>query len=224
MHVGTRNVLHALAAAIFVATIALQTWAKAGADPEATDVITVVAVDAAGQPANGYRVEPRLVSSPNLSGCLDPSPAAVDNNIYACEPSEAGASVCWPAPGSVLCMRDPWEQTLRGFYLASALPAVDAPQTPMPFALLLDDGTRCLLGGSRAWGGRADGLVAAYGCGLPTWSYAVLVSPDQGLPAAIDRSKPLWTVQTGELGPPTTPFQSPRPRKVMTAWFAGNAG
>ena len=93
----------------------------------------------------------------------------------------------------------------------------------MPFALVLDDGTRCVLRAGDEWGGRADGLVPAYGCGMTSWSYAVLASPDQDLAAAIDRSQPLWTVQTGDVGPPTAGFWPPRPRKVATAWFAGNA-
>jgi hypothetical protein len=93
----------------------------------------------------------------------------------------------------------------------------------MPFALVLDDGTRCVLRAGDEWGGRADGLVPAYGCGMTSWSYAVLASPDQDLAAAIDRSQPMWRVQTGNVGPPTAGFWPPLPRKVTTAWFAGNA-
>ena len=90
-------------------------------------------------------------------------------------------------------------------------------------ALVLDDGTRCVLRAGDEWGGRADGLVPAYGCGMTSWSYAVLASPDQDLAAAIDRSQPMWRVQTGNVGPPTAGFWPPLPRKVTTAWFAGNA-
>ena len=159
--------LRASAALTFVAVVALQTAGDVGADPEAavTDVITVAAVDASGEPANGYSVVDRLTTSVSLSGCSGPSPAAVGNNIYSCDPSEAGANICWPAPASLLCVRDPWSRALRRFVSPGALPAVDPPETPMPFALVLDDGTRCVLRAGDEWGGRADGLVPAYGCG-----------------------------------------------------------
>lgn len=219
-----RGWLRASAAVPFVAVLSLQTAGSAGADPEAaTDVITVAAVDANGEPANGYWVTDRLTTSVSLSGCFGPSPAAVGNNIYSCDPSEAGANICWPAPASLLCVRDPWSRALRRFVSPGTLPAVDPPATPMPFALVLDDGARCVLRAGDEWGGRADGLVPAYGCGMTSWAYAVLASPDQDLAAAIDRSQPVWRVQTGDVGPPTAGFWPPRPRKVATAWFAGNA-
>jgi hypothetical protein len=218
--------LRALAALPLVAVVALPTAGDVDADPGAgaTDVITVAAVGANGEPANGYWVADRLTTSVSLSGCSGPSPAAVGNNIYSCDPSEAGANICWPAPASLLCVRDPWSRALRRFVSPGALAAVDPPQTPMPFALVLDDGTRCVLRAGEEWGGRADGLVPAYGCGMANWSYAVLASPDQDLAGAIDRSQPLWRVQTGQVGPPTAGFWPPLPRKVATAWFAGNAG
>ena len=79
--------LRASAALTFVAVVALQTAGDVGADPEAeaTDVITVAAVDANGEPANGYWVVDRLTTSVSLSGCSGPSPAAVGNNIYSCD-------------------------------------------------------------------------------------------------------------------------------------------
>ena len=64
--------VRASAALTFVAVVALQTAAgDVGADPEAeaTDVITVAAVDANGEPANGYSVVDRLTTSVSLSGC-----------------------------------------------------------------------------------------------------------------------------------------------------------
>ena len=93
----------------------------------------------------------------------------------------------------------------------------------MPFALVLDDGTRCVLPNGGAWGGRADGTVPVYGCGQTTWSLGVLAPPDWDPASAIDRSQPLWAVYVGQLGPPTTPFQPPIRHTVTTAWFAGSA-
>jgi hypothetical protein len=160
--------------------------------------------------------------SPNLTGCPGPSPAAVGANIYSCEPAQAAAEVCWPAPASVLCMADPWSKALRRFAKPGALPAVEPLATPMPFALQLDDGTRCILPNGIDWGARADDMVPAYGCNPGKTSMAVLIAAGDDPVSAIDRSGPVWVVRVGELGPRDTPFESPRRHAVATAWFAGN--
>ncbi len=102
------------------------------------------------------------------------------------------------------------------------LPPVQHPATPEPFALLLDDGTHCLLRNGGAWGGRDDGYVGGYGCGDLSANLAVLCLPSQGAGTCIDRSAPVWTGQVGQLGTPTTHFPPPRTRAVTTAWFAGD--
>jgi hypothetical protein len=214
--------MRASAALMFVAVVALQNAGNLSAESGATNVITVAAVAANGQPINGYHVINRP-PSPNVSECNNPSPAAVGNNIYACDPSQAAAEVCWPAPASLLCLADPWTKALRRFPSPGALAAVDHPETPMPFALLLDDGTRCILPNGIDLGGRADGTVPVYGCGQKTLSLGVLAPPDWDPGLAIDRSQPLWAVYIGQLGPPTTPFETPRRHTVATAWLAGNA-
>jgi hypothetical protein len=208
------------AAVVFVAVTALSSG-NASADAGATDVVGVAAVSANGRPANGYHVMNRQ-GSPNLSGCTRPSPAAVSDNIYACDPSEAAAEVCWPAPASVLCLVDPWSKALRRFASPGALPAVNHPDTPMPFALLLDDGTPCVLPNGADLGGRADGRYAAYGCGNGPSSLAVLADPDQDPASAIDRSNPVWTVRVGQLGPPLTPLGFLTQHSVKRAWFAAS--
>src|SRR6202007_3296922 len=133
-----------LAALTFVAVAALPSAALVVADPGTTNVVNVVAVSGSGQPVNGYYVVNRQVSA-DLSGCAEPSPAAVRPDIYACDPSEAAADVCWPAPASLLCLMDPWSKALRRFSSPAVLPAVAPPPSPMPFAMVLDDGTRCIL-------------------------------------------------------------------------------
>lgn len=213
----------AWSALMCVAALASHTAGTLNANPGATDVINVAAVAGNGQPVNGYHVINRQ-ASPNLTGCNDPSPAATGANVYACDPSEAAAQVCWPAPGSVLCAADPWSKSLRRFPSPGALPAVNPPAAPRPFAMLLDDGTRCILPNGIDLGGRADGTVPIYGCGQPMLSLGVLAPPDWDPAAAIDRSQPLWAVYVGQLGPPTTPFQPPIRHTVTTAWFAGSAG
>ncbi len=210
------------AATLLLAGVAgLPSAGDVGAAPGATDVVNVVAVDATGEPVNGYRVINRQ-ASPNLSACVNPSPAAVSADIYACDPSEAAATVCWPAPASVLCVVDPWSKALRRFASPAALPAVNPPAAPMPFALLLDDGTPCVLPNGADLGGRADGRFAAYGCGEGMSSLGVLVDPGQDPASAIDRSQPVWTVRVGQLGPPTTPLGFLTQHDVATAWFASS--
>ncbi|HEX4587460.1 MAG TPA: hypothetical protein VH185_05780 [Mycobacterium sp.] len=212
--------LRASVGATLVGVVALQP-AHVAAAPAATVSITVRAVGASGQPVNGYQVANRQ-GSPNLSGCPGPSPAAVGRDIYACQPDQAAAEVCWPAPASVLCLLDPWSKALRRFPAPGALPAVDPPVTPMPFALQLDDGTQCILPNGIDWGARADDMVPAYGCNPGKTSEGVLVAAGDDPVSAIDRSGPVWVVRIGELGPRDAAFESPRRHAVTTAWFAGN--
>ena len=212
-----RKLLGAVAAAM-LAVVVLPTG-LGRADAGATEVVGVVAVSGSGQAINGFRVINRQ-ASPDLSGCVRPSPAAVSDNIYACDPNEAAAQVCWPAPGSVLCLVDPWSKSLRRFPSPGALPAVSRPATPMPFALRLDDGTPCVLPNGVDLGGRADERYAAYFCGRGSSSQGILVDPGQDPATAIDRSQPVWTVRVGQLGPPLTPLGFLAQHNVKTAWFA----
>ena len=213
--------LRASVGVTLVGVVALSAPGHLSAAPGATITITVNAVGANGEPVNGYQVANRQ-GSPNLSACLVPSPAAVGNNIYSCEPAQAAAEVCWPAPASVLCLMDPWSKALRRFAAPGSLPAVDPPATPMPFALQLGDGTRCILPNGINWGARADDMVPAYGCNPGKTSIGVLIAPGDDPVSAIDRSQPVWVVRVGELGPRDTPFESPRRHAVNMAWFAGN--
>jgi hypothetical protein len=207
-------------AVAFVAAVTLLPPGNVGAEA-ATNVVNVAAVGANGRPINGFSVTNRQ-GSPNLVSCNVASPAAVGNNIYACDPPEAAATVCWPAPASLLCLTDPWTKSLRRFPAPGALPAVAAPAPARPFALLLDDGTRCILPNGIDLGGRADDTVPIYGCGQSTLSLGVLAPPDWNPADAIDRTQPLWAVYVGQLGPPATPFQPPIRHTVKTAWFAAN--
>jgi hypothetical protein len=98
------------------------------------------------------------------------------------------------------------------------LPAVQPPATPMPFGLLLDDGTQCRLRNGGAWGGRDDGLYPAYGCS-PGENLAVL----EGTSApAVDRAQLLWTVKVGPYGAGIVHFPPPQTHTVTTACSAGN--
>ena len=92
----------------------------------------------------------------------------------------------------------------------------------LPFALLLDDATRCILPNGFDFGGGSDGRMPVYGCGQATWSSGVVVAPGTDPAAAINRSRPVWTVIVGQLGPPNTPMGFVAEHSVTTAWFAGN--
>jgi hypothetical protein len=232
-----------VAAAAIVFLVAASTWVllhrsgsgrPAGASPSSTSparpngtqVTTVVAVDANGQPVNGYREVPTSEDPSNVTNVFDcdVSPAAVANDIYYCAPDAAGADVCWPStPGTLLCLDDPWDKELRRVAYAGPLSQVKPTPAPAPFALFLDDGTRCRLRNGGAWGVRDDGLVGAYGCPNETPAVLVPVTPKAG-ESAVDRSQPLWTVKVGSLGGGEPHLPPPQTRTVTTAWFAGTSG
>jgi hypothetical protein len=89
--------------------------ASASADPPPTEVITTVAVGPNGQPINGYQEAPAQGNVTAVDNCTTPSPSAVADNIYYCSPSAASAGNCWPsAPGSLLCVDNPWESACIG--------------------------------------------------------------------------------------------------------------
>jgi hypothetical protein len=198
-----------------MAPLAVTVAATTTAEPAGTNVVTAVAVDAGGRPANGYREAP-AGSVAELAGCDQPSPSAASKNIYSCYPSAAAADVCWPSPPtSMLCMSNPWDQEVRRLsYDTRLLATVQSPATPEPFALMLDNGTHCRLifGGARR--ARNDGYVPFYACGAD--STAVVLGDAGSQTDPINRSKPLWTVTFEQPG-----FQT-EVRSVTTAWFAGN--
>jgi hypothetical protein len=217
------NALRVAVSTVFASVAAVGLAGFAGAEPTATQVITAVPVGPNGEPINGYREAPSQSNVNDVADCTTPSPAAVADDIYACSPSAASADVCWPAtPGSLLCVHDPWDEELHRVSYPDPLPQVQPVAQPQPFALLLDDNTRCRLRNGGAWGGRQDGYVGAYGCGAANSNLAVLAQPSQGATAAIDRSMPVWTVKIGQLGSPTAEFPPPRTHTVTTAWFAGD--
>ena len=202
-----------------MATAAFSAAGSAGADPPPTQVITAVVVGPSGQPINGYREAPE--ERITVEGC-EPSPSAVAANVYSCSPSAAGAGTCWPStPGSLLCVDDPWDKRLHRVRYNGQLPPVQPTETPDPFALVLDDGGRCLLRNGGSWGGRADGYVGGYSCGSGGANPAVLCPANQETGTCIDRSAPVWTVKVGQLGAPDAVFPPPQTHAVTSAWFAG---
>jgi hypothetical protein len=213
----------AFAAFATLAMVVSPTVGSAGAEPAATQVITVVAVGRNGEPINGYREAPSQANVTDVSDCTTPSLSAVGDDIYSCSPSAAAADPCWPStPGSLLCADNPWDQRLHRVTYGGPLPHVQPGAVTDPFALVLDDGTRCRFRNGGAWGGRDDGYVGVYGCGAGDSNLAVLWLPSQGPGTCVDRSAPAWTVKIGQLGAPGDHFPPPQTHTVTTAWLAGN--
>ena len=209
-----------------IAVLAVAVSPAAGpalAEPAATQAITAVAVGPNGEPINGYHETPSGGNVTAVSDCAA-SPSAVADDIYSCSPSAASAGTCWPStPGSLLCVDDPWGKRLHRVTYDGQLPSVQPPAITDPFALALDDGTRCMLRHGGAWGGRDDGYVGVYSCGDPGSNVAVLWLPSAGPGTCVDRTTPAWTVKVGQLGLPAEHFPPPQTRTVSTAWFAGTA-
>ena len=216
MNVVVRLVAMPIAVTAVLSAAVFPGAGSAIADPPPTQVVTTVAVGSGGQAINGYQEAPPQGNVPTVT-CTSPSPSAVAANIYYCSPTAAGAGTCWPStPGSLLCVDNPWDKSLHRVTYGGPLPPVRPTASPDPFALLLDDGTRCLFRNGGAWGWRDDGYEGAYYCG----NLAVLWLPSQGPGTCIDRSGPVWTVKVGELGAPGT--SPPQTRAVTTAWLAGD--
>lgn len=187
----------------------------------ATAMVNVTAVNAQGQPANGYRVSG---SAAQVSDCSNPSPAAVTAGVYSCYPTAASADVCWTAtPGSLLCAGDPWARILHRVTYDGTLPAVTPISTPTPFAIELDDGSRCrgYAGGPGGAHVRKDGYELAYSC---TGTVNVLRRTSPNRPATINRDQSQWTVLVGATDDPNADYPAPRTRTVTTAWFAAAPG
>jgi hypothetical protein len=171
-------------ALIPIALLTMAVFSLAGpaaADPPPTQVITAVAVGPNGQPINGYQEAPGPGNVAEVNDCTTASPSAVANNVYSCSPSAAGAGTCWPStPGSLLCVDNAWDKRLHRVTFGGQLPPVQPIAIPEPFAMLLDDGTRCLQRNGGAWGGRDDGYVGTNLCGDPSANLAVLWLPSRG--------------------------------------------
>jgi hypothetical protein len=113
----------------------------------------------------------------------------------------------------MLCLDDPWNKRLTRFaFPTSTLPPVQAPETPQPLAVLLEDGSRCsiLIGGAR---GRADGYSPSYGCNAGNRPPIVVTTPGSG--EGIDQTAPTWKAWVADLN------EAPLGERVVTAIFAG---
>lgn len=187
----------------------------------ATTVVTVVPVDRDGNPAPGYTVESGGGEVDCGTPDSEPSPASVGHDIVYCSPAAAAADICWTSPDriTILCGRDPWDKKLYQLTADAAITPVRAAAEPVPWALELDNGTRCRLRNGGAWSGRSDNLVGAYGC--DRGDQVVLVPQESGT-AIVDKTSPAWTVRLGVLDDKPTGSPPPTIVRVLTAYFAGS--
>ncbi|MBB1242947.1 sigma-70 family RNA polymerase sigma factor [Streptomyces durbertensis] len=182
-----------------------------------TRIVSVVPVTASGDVRADHAVLD--LSDAPLDGC-GPPPWATAPDIVTCFPNSATAQACWVEQDrtTVLC-GSPWEKRVRRHATSDGPvgPAEPRPEADRwPWALELDDGTRC----NPRWGGPAPvlpgELSARYTC-----EGAGLVVEGADVPL-IDRSAEVWTVQLlppgGDTG--SSPRLEPR-RKVAAVYFAG---
>lgn len=211
-----------LLTAMALAGCALPSTSAAAAP--ATQVINVVPV-VDGRPANGYH---EAGSTSGIIDCTHPSPSAVSPGIYLCNPQGDFAEACYPStPEMLLCVDFPWNRELQRDTASHplALPPVTPIAKPVPFAVMLDDGTRCRLRNRGAWYAiqfkRSDGYAPVWHCQLADHGTTNGLARD-GDPE-IDRSTALWTIKTGLLGGGDHP-EPPVTHTVTTAWFAAGEG
>ncbi|MCV7242390.1 hypothetical protein H7J83_06465 [Mycobacterium mantenii] len=133
------------------------------------DIFVLKPVDAQGNIQSGW-VEDTSRSSDHID-CSFGSPSRYDKSsgVRSCGGTADSADACWPAgdTGHVLCVLDPFAQVVsrigaRGL-TTPRKPLTDAP---VPFALVLDDGTQCRVRIGGAWDRPDDhpDWVGYYGC------------------------------------------------------------
>ncbi|MFF2087221.1 hypothetical protein ACFVVM_25900 [Nocardia sp. NPDC058176] len=187
----------------------------------ATTVVSLIAVDAAGQPSDGFTLtSPDPVGTLNCDGSY-PSRSANTAGIYHCGASADAADVCWASPDNLrlLCATDPWQRTLRVYSADPPLTGIGRTESPEPWALELADGRQCRIRVGGAWGGRADGMVGAYSC---TGGGDVVLQAANAR-TAIDTSSSTWQVAVGPLGSGSPDFPPPAIVAVHTAYLAAAA-
>ncbi|AHH21254.1 hypothetical protein NONO_c64840 [Nocardia nova SH22a] len=200
------------------ATTGQTTAGQPSASTGATQVVTLVAIDATGNPINGFTLpDPQPVGSLDCT-TGDPSRSAPAGGIYHCGASADSADVCWPMPSrtELRCADDPWQRRLRSYTVDPPLQPIGTTSKPEPWGLELADGTQCRIRVGGAWGGRSDGLVGAYSC---TGTSDVVLQPPNA-PSAVDTSGPTWQIRMGPLGSGNPDFPPPAVVAVRTAYFA----
>lgn len=156
-----------------------------------TRKLVVRPVRADGTAASGYRVVSESDGVPVQ--CPDVSPVAVSRNIRFCGGSAIDTVACWHSstPTYILCLRSPFTRVLARMQVTGTFAPVAAPARPSPQALVLDNGTRCLIRDGGAWN-TVPGHPNWYG----QYSCTNGVDVYGPVPDGINRTAPVWTVHT----------------------------
>lgn len=174
------------------------------------DIIVLRPVDALGAVQSGWQVDTSGADRPIDCSYGSPSPYDKTAGVRDCGASADSGDACWPAADSahVLCLRDPFsnELSLLRAYGLSA-PRKPLADDPIPFALLLDDGTQCQARHGGAWPSPKEhpDWVGYYGCRghdsttAPTSLDAVWAATGEGnaKSGGIGKGFGGWTVEVG---------------------------
>lgn len=163
-----------------------------GGVSDATRVVVIRPVTAAGLPAPGYtaKVESDLGTMPMNCDTVG-SPAAVSNGITQCGASAAYLPVCWKSTNNTaLCLRYATDKVLIRITYSGAWGAPKKPSRPSPLGMTLADGDRCQIRIGGAWGyvPSHPGWVGFASCDKGADVYG----PPNG--DGINRANPSWSV------------------------------
>lgn len=166
-----------------------------------TNRFVVRPVTTDGHAAPGYTVSPAS-GTVGVPDCRfnDPSPPALNADIFSCSPTAAGAFACWRSSdaGHVLCIYDPRSHVLADYRVTGPIRATAAPRTPSPMLITLADGSACFIREGGAWASPQShpNWFGYYSCGAG--AKKVVYGPGSGpVIAGIDRSNSTWTVEVG---------------------------
>lgn len=169
-----------------------------GGSGDGPEVVRVVAVDKSGTPINGF--------TRGTSGSAWPTSeieycragmGAVSSGIYHCGTTADSAPNCWPGTGAeLLCTHSPFSTALVSHRYSGTLPTVQPKTDPHPWALVLADGTECLIKFGGAWDIPPAGFTDVYSCSVDT-GYRFVYTKN-GSPDLFDKSGDDWTVYSSD--------------------------
>ena len=198
---------------LVVASIALVVTGALGASASglsATKVIYVAPVNRSGQPVPGLRI------FLDVRGHCEPGSDSVPGPTYRCFEANSILDPCWAdraQAGSVLCMEEPWSETVVQLDTGHRLPASNYPvpkSLGYPWGVKLANGEKCL-----AAQGAHDmfrGRVVDYSCGHRFHLVLLRGMHQSHEPWSFDSA--IWTGQRYVAGPRET---------VKVAWYGGPA-
>ncbi|MGH3676972.1 MAG: vWA domain-containing protein [Mycobacterium sp.] len=168
------------------------TGAGSSAEPE---IVVLKPVDAEGDPHEGWTTDDSRRNDTIECSYGTPSPYDVTDGVRFCGATADSGDACWPTSGAyILCLQDPFSNVL---HLVGAeglsTPREPLEDEPIPFGLVLDDGTTCRarIGGSWPVPDERPDLVGWYGCDGARWNAI------WGGESAFEKGPDGWTVIVG---------------------------